>query len=214
MTDICTVCGVELNDDNWYPSSRKMCSYICSPCHLKRGNIWRKANLERYNEMQRRRRAADPDDVRTRSKAYEAMLKSVPFNENKGCSDYLGIYIAERVLRNIFKDVEVMPPNNPGYDFICSRGMRVDVKSSCLTKDGKWMFTIRHNTSPDYFLCIAFDDRENLVVQHLWLLPCDKFCHLVGAAISPNTVDRWDDYKIDISKVLECCDMMKGDNNV
>lgn len=40
-----------------------------------------------------------------------------PITKNKECSDYLGCYIAERLLSKIYPDVQVMPHGNPGYDF-------------------------------------------------------------------------------------------------
>jgi hypothetical protein len=102
-----------------------------------------------------------------------------PMSENKDCSLFLGVHVAERVLSNVFKNVQRMPQNNPGYDFICSKGYKIDVKSASLCKilDKKhgsviwrWNFHIRNNTIADYFLLIAFDDRENLNPMHVWLI--------------------------------------------
>ena len=92
---------------------------------------------------------------------------------NKSCSQYLGIHIAERILSHIFHNVEQMPYNNPGYDLICGNGYKIDVKSVCHVKDipNKWNFPIRRNKIPDYFLCLAFDNREDLNPKHIWLIP-------------------------------------------
>ncbi len=102
---------------------------------------------------------------------------SKPYTDNKKCSSYLGVGIAERVLSHVFKNVELMPMSNPGYDFICNHGKKIDVKSSCryfhIGRSDSWMFTINKNTSADYFLCIAFDDREHLNPEHVWLIPGD-----------------------------------------
>jgi hypothetical protein len=54
-----------------------------------------------------------------------------PLNENRDCSQYLGIHIAERVLSNIFENVKRLPLHNHGYDFICNKGYKIDVKSAC-----------------------------------------------------------------------------------
>ncbi len=67
-------------------------------------------------------------------------------SDNRECSSFLGCHIAEQVLSKTFKDVEIMPPSNPGYDFICNKGKKIDVKSSCLRyknpKHKSWMFVI------------------------------------------------------------------------
>ena len=71
---------------------------------------------------------------------------------NPMCGAYLGIHIAERILSRIFKDVEVMPNGNPGYDFICNHGKKIDVKSACSIKGyHSWGFAIRCNIVADYF---------------------------------------------------------------
>ena len=131
------------------------------------------------------------------------------FNENKDCSLYFGIYVAERVLRHSLKNVEVMPMHNPGYDFICNKGMKTDVKSSCLYKTGGWVFHINHNTKADYFLCLAFDNRDNLNPLHVWLLPGKNVNQKGAASIKLSTIHKWDQYKLDISKVTTCCDVIR-----
>ena len=81
---------------------------------------------------------------------------SLPLSENKACSGYLGCYIAERMLLNLFKNVERVVNNNPGYDFKCDNGYLIEVKSSCkhLTKFNTcyWIFHTKYNIIADYFL--------------------------------------------------------------
>ena len=103
---------------------------------------------------------------------------SLPMSENKDCSSYLGIHIAERVLVHVFKnDVERMPPNNPGFDFICAKNKKVDAKSSSLLLGNEWCFHIRHNDIAQQFLLLAFGERpkddKNLKPMQLWLIPND-----------------------------------------
>lgn len=93
-----------------------------------------------------------------------------PFDKNTRCSAYFGIHIAERILPLIFKNVEKMPYNNPGYDYICNKGYSIDVKSSSLTSNNTWCFTIKKNRIADYFLIEAFDNRNNLNVMYIWLI--------------------------------------------
>jgi len=132
---------------------------------------------------------------------------------NPNCSLYLGVVIAEQILSNVFKNVERTPPNNPGYDFICSKGLKIDVKSSCNLKyhPNNWAFTIKRNQEADYFLCIAFDNRKDLNPQHVWLIPASGVNHLVGASISISTLDKWAEYELTdkLDDVISCCDTMK-----
>ena len=192
---VCRVCGAELNNENWYPSWKKGSQYICKSCHLKRKKQWRKAN---------------PEKVKAQSERGRRKQGHQPFNENKECPQYLGVHIAEQVLSQSFENVKRMPYGNPGYDVVCNRKKLIDIKSSCLRKDGRWGFNISRNTTADYFLCLAFDNREDLNPLHAWLIPGAKVNHLVSASIRASTIHKWDAYKLDTSKISRCCDAMRS----
>ena len=49
-------------------------------------------------------------------------------NINKNCTQWLGICIAENLLPEIFENVEMMPYGNPGFDALCNKGFKLDVK--------------------------------------------------------------------------------------
>lgn len=191
----CRVCDAKLNEANWHPSQRKRNERICKECTIKKGRQWRKINPEKAKAIatrQRRKRGVRP------------------FDKNRKCPVFLGVHVAERVLSHVFIDVERMPILNPGYDFVCNKGKRIDVKSSCICKDGRWHFNIYHNPIADYFLCLAFDNREHLTPLHAWLLPGIKFNHLIGTSIRPSTVGKWDAYRLDLTKINTCCDAIRG----
>jgi hypothetical protein len=190
----CVVCGVVLDSENYWTSYQKKKIYICKECSKDRCRLWNKANPERAKAIWAR-----ANHKRGRR----------PFNENKECGMYLGVHVAERVLSHVFKDVERMPMNNPGYDFICNRDKLIDVKSSCKREDGRWSFNIRHNTTADFFICLAFDNRKDLIPLYAWLIPRSKFNNLVKASICLGTISKWDEYMLDISKVSICCDAMR-----
>ena len=101
------------------------------------------------------------------STKYNRLHGNLPMSKNKACAAYLGIFVAEGVLHNVFVNVERMPYGHKGYDFICSKGMKIDVKSGCITNRGAWAFTINKNTIADYFLCLAFDNRDDLNPMHM-----------------------------------------------
>jgi len=190
----CRVCGTKLTEENWNPSYQKNRKYICKKCSAETDRLWAKAN---------------PDKAKARSTRRNRKMGIRAFNENKECASFLGVHIAERVLSHAFKDVEVMPTNNPGYDFICNKGKKIDVKSACRRKTGSWDFHIGRNPTADYFLCLAFDNRENLNPLHVWLLPGGAINHLTCVGISQSTIHKWDEYKLDVSKITTCCEAMR-----
>jgi len=190
----CRVCGIDLTEENWYPSNQKRNQHVCKECQKEPARLWRKANPEKLRVQQLRA-------VRKRG------VK--PFDENKDCPLYLGVHVAERVLSHVFENVERMPYRNPWFDFICNKGKKVDVKSSCIHKSGAWNFNIKHNTTADYFLCLAFDNREDLNPLHVWLIPGSKLNHSNAASITQSISHKWEMYELDISKISACCDAMK-----
>lgn len=197
----CHKCGVELDEDNWYPSRMAKNERTCKTCYNAMTDKWRKANPDKYHkyiEKNQRKRG------------------QLPMSENKRCGAFLGIHIAERVLRHVFKDVEQMPYGNKGFDFICNKGKKIDVKSSCInhTMDGDcWSFCINRNAIADHFLCIAFDDRESLTPLYLWLLPSSVVSHAAGISIRPSTICKWDEYQLNIDKVSMCCNVLRGEES-
>ena len=132
---------------------------------------------------------------------------------NRTCTLYLGVIVAERVLAEVFKNVERMPPRNPGYDFICGQGYKIDVKSACMRiSRGSWEFCIRRNTIADYFLFLAFDNRDDLNPVHLWLIPGAEVNHLATATISKGTINKWRQYEMTskLDQVISRCNVMRS----
>ena len=194
---VCRVCGEDLDDDNWYPSMQKTGRYICKECSKEQDRLCRKNNSEK-------RKSANA--------IYRRNNGGLPMSENKECAVYLGVHVVERVLRNVFNNVVRMPYGHPGYDFICNRDKRIDSKSACALKNRNgWAFAIRRNTIADYFICVAFDNREDLNPLHIWLIPGDVLNHLKHASIFQSTLHKWEKYERDINEVITCCDTMRGD---
>ena len=135
--------------------------------------------LTEYNNYCAKKGGYEDNAERQREYRYNTG-QCMPMSENKDCAQYLGIHIAERVLAHIFKkeNVERKPYGNPGYDFICGKGKKVDVKSSSLYTDRNgWKFRIEYNDIAEQFLLLAFGERpeddENPKPMRLWLIPND-----------------------------------------
>lgn len=130
---------------------------------------------------------------------------------NKYCNQYLGIHIAERILSHIYPNVERMSINNHGYDFICGKGYKIDVKSGCLREDqnNRWLFHINKNIIADYFMCLAFDNREDFNPLHIWLIPGNILNYKTTVTISQSTLKKWNMYEQSIDKVVSCCNTIR-----
>lgn len=132
-------------------------------------------------------------------------------SDSKDSPSYLGIHIAERILSKIFEDVTRMPSNNKGYDFICKKGHKIDVKSACLS-DNKWQFNLNGNKIANYFLFLAFDNREDLEPKHIWIIKNDNI-NVKSKTITNNnkSINKWSNYeKTDKLKELQkYCDILK-----
>ena len=134
--------------------------------------------------------------------------------ENKSCASYLGVVIGERLCRHLFKDVEVMPYSFSGYDIICNHGKKVNVKAACITlvksKYSHWSFHINYNKIADFFICVAFDNVEDLNPIHMWMIPGKEVNHLSGIEIRLSTLHKWSQWERDIKDAQICCAEMKN----
>lgn len=136
--------------------------------------------------------------------------------ENKSCAQYLGVVIAERLIKHLFNDVEVMPFGFPGYDFICNKGKKINAKASTTYfRENKnssvefWYFSINKNKGCDFFLCIAFDSVNNPTPLHIWMIPAQEVNDRVSIQISSSTIHKWNEWKMDVDDAQSCCAIMK-----
>lgn len=202
----CSRCKLEKPVDEFFERKRikRGYTYLCKVCNTKSQKEWKLAKGKKY--------------IARKAREYKYRMGIAhPQNENAACSNYLGIWIAERILSKYFDNISRMPVNNPGFDYICSKGFKIDVKSSCREncknrRVGRWTFVINKNKIADYFLCIAFDNRSDLNPEHLWLIP-SALINEKGAIViydNQNGLSKWMDYEKPIGKVLECCNSLKS----
>ena len=50
----CRVCGIELTDENWFPSLKKKNCIICKKCNNDKMQLWRESNRDQANKTARK----------------------------------------------------------------------------------------------------------------------------------------------------------------
>ena len=99
--------------------------------------------------------------------------RQAPMQDNPDCSAWFGSFIAENYIIGTFEDPVKMPYGNPGYDWICKQGQKIDSKARCLEYKGigwsGWKFLIKYNNIADYFILSAWDNRDSLNPLHVWI---------------------------------------------
>ncbi len=151
----------------------------------------------------------------------------IPLNKREDCSAYLGVYIAENILPYIIENTERMPYGHEGYDAICKKGKTIDVKSSCFihcesNRTTQFNFHIEKNKASDYFLCIGFDNRENLNVLYIWLIKGDeiirgrKLNEFATLSISKKSLKDFNRYEVinKLDRVRSEIEKIKKNNNI
>ena len=94
-----------------------------------------------------------------------------PASDNKDCASWFG-NISENYVMKTFEDPIPMPPNNPGFDWLCKKGEKIDHKSSCLNfhnTNPDWIFSIRYNNIADWFILSGWDNRDSLQPMRVWI---------------------------------------------
>ena len=179
----------------------------------EKNHIWYEKNKDKVKERTRQWQSNHPGYSSKRS--HELGLQR-PISEATESAPYLGVYIAERALSRFFDNIIRMPVNNPGYDFLCGKGKKIDVKSSCLQSNHgipsrRWRFNILKNTTADYFLCLAFNDRNNLDPLHVWLIPGNLVNDHISITVSnfPIGLNRFAEYERPLDKVIACCSELR-----
>lgn len=246
MNKICSKCGISKPLDNFYKhkDGKDGRRPDCKECVKKRSEKYYQEHRDEVLKYSRNYGQEHREGIRDYNKNYyqehrEELIEQtseyreehkehlascarkrmgyLSMYENKLCAAYLGIVIAERLVRHLFNDVKVMPNNHSGYDFICNKGMKIDVKSSStLLNHGKnpyWHFNIDHNTAADFFILVAFDNRIDLNPLHLWMIPGKELNNQGSASIALSRIHKWDKWKTNIKDAQICCAELKESNH-
>jgi hypothetical protein len=98
--------------------------------------------------------------------------KQLPMEFNEDCSSYFGVYIAENYIMKTFEDPIKMPYGNPGYDWLCKTGKKIESKARCMSDHSGCIgfgFDIYYNNIADYFILSAWNNRDSLEPLHIWV---------------------------------------------
>ena len=235
-TKICSKCGEKkpLEEFNKYKRKKDGLNTTCRNCSNKYAREYYRNNIEHRKKKHKEHYQNHKERINKRNKKYKENHKEEASKQNKewyertgrqqkgktsmykdkSCTAYLGIVVAERLCRHLFKDVQVMSYGNPKFDFICNHGKKIDVKSACITiqnnKYPRWLFRIRKNVTADFFILVAFDNRTDLNPLHLWMIPGHEINQQGNVSISPSTIHKWDKWKMDINGAQICCTEMKN----
>lgn len=175
-------------------------------------------NLKDYRDDRARKRGYDDDTDRRR--------KGLSMSENKNCTSYFGIEIAEKYVYTLFEDAIRMPNNNPGFDWICKKGEKVQHAARCLCKSKDswvWVFGIKYNNVTDYFILTGWDNRYSLNPLHVWIFHKDdivrgrKFWRRDSFSIinRPEYLAEFQKHEITdkLEKLKELCKILKKKKN-
>ena len=100
-----------------------------------------------------------------------------PIKEDRMDNRFLGIYIGENAINKIFEGSKRMRPHNPGYDILCPKGYKIDVKATVLSRYNTYIFDISKNKTADYFVMIGFNNIIDLEPLHLWIIGGNEKLH-------------------------------------
>lgn len=127
---------------------------------------------------------------------------SEPYSKNMSCPGYLGVHIAEDLVERHAVNMTRMKFGNEGFDFLYKCKYRVDVKSSVRIHGNRagsdrWQFHIDRNPVADYFLLLAFDNKDDACLEYVWVIPGSVLRNKRYATIGDSTLSKWDMYKSD-----------------
>jgi hypothetical protein len=155
---ICNKCGKDLplTEFNHHNECKEGRRHTCKECvsiehkeYLKKPGI--KEHLKEYQSDYYKLPEAKNHKAECQRDRRHRNGINQPMSKNRHCSSFLGVVIAEQILSKEFRSIKRMPYGNPGFDFLCGKGKKIDVKSTCRIIRGRWSdtwsFSIKRNQS-------------------------------------------------------------------
>ncbi len=180
----------------------------------KTGYEYRNKNAQKLGFKDHAERTRD----RSREYCYDKGIYG-PASENEYCASYFGVHIAEKYIMKTFEDPIQMPLNNPGFDWICKKGYKIDSKAACLNyhnKNPSLIFPIRYNNIADYFILSGWDNRESLQPICVWIFHKDDIVRgkkfwkrdTITITNTPEGLKQFEKYEVTnrLDKLKELCD--------
>lgn len=151
--------------------------------------------------------------------------KHLPREFNEECTAWFGEF-TENLMIQTFEDPIKMPYGNPGFDWKCKNGDKIDNKGRCLRYDKRpgrsssWIFQIEYNNIADWFILSAWDDRDSLTPLHVWAFRKDdmvrgrKFWRREGFGVTntPEALKELEKWEVTdrLDKLKELCNTSSG----
>lgn len=171
-------------------------------------------------------------EYKRHQKGYVKKLKHGIMEESIDTTLYLGSYVKRKFLSKLFPDavpnpVPLGPYSRRSYDWICKNGIKIKFYSSTLRtrydpSDLNWttgeirkrevfQWNIMENKDADVFILIAWKDRQNLELLHVWIINKDdivngrKFNERQSFAVNNHkfSLNKYKKFEIDITEIEE-----------
>ena len=150
----------------------------------------------------------------------------LPKEFNEDCSVHFGDF-TENLMIQTFEDPIKMPYGNPGFDWKCKNGDKIDNKGICLMCRGYspyFAFPIRCNNIADVFILSCWDDRNSLNPLHIFafhkndIVRGRKFCkfELFVITNTPKKLKELEKWEVTdrLNKLKEICNVLKEENEI
>ena len=138
---------------------------------------------------------------------------------NSDCPPTFCDFIGENYVMKVIENPVRMPHNNPGFDWECSNGEKIDHKGTCLSFNRRWVFRIVYNNVASRFILSAWENVECSKPTHVWIFQRDQIVRgkrffRRGTFIVPNdpgSLKELEKYEVtdNIEKLKEVCSRKK-----
>ena len=225
----CKHCGFIGNPEDF----RKPKGKVCIKCYKKQLKKRREINKEKITERDRKYRENNKKKIAEQKKKHlqanheEINKRRRIKRRKKGILHWsevrhlrLGLYIEKAIAKMFGSIAEVT--NNPGVDFVCPNGYKMQVKVSSMRynhgKHPAWSFGIRRNKVVDYFILVAVNssediDKEDFKPINIWLMKGKLVNKQGDVSVALSRISKWDEYSIMKeyeNKFVACCTTIKG----
>ena len=152
--------------------------------------------------------------------------RCLPKEFNEDCSIHFGDF-TENLMIQTFEDPIKMRHGNPGFDWICKEGYKIDNKGACLVYrecTSYFEFPIRCNNIADVFILSCWDNRDSLNPLNIFvfykndIVKGRKFYKFESFIITntPKKLKELEKWEVTdrLYKLKEICNRLKEENEI